>query len=451
MATIGEQLRQARESRKLTIKQVTQATRLRAHYLQAMEDDDFSAMPSAAQARGFLRLYADFLGLDIDALTNDLSTEFKPRVTETPSIELPPSPSLPARPASPVPTQIVETLPEKEMQPLGPSAMIFKEIGSSLRERRELISLTLEEVERHTRVRKHNLELIEAGDFDELPSPVQLRGTLSAYAAFLDLDADTLLLRYADGIQSKRVERQQFGHKKNKNSKSRLALPFWISRFISPDLIFGASMILTLLALGIWAAGRIFSSDTVVQSSPTPGPSISDVLLASPVASPTSQGGGLPSSLVEDGTVLPTLDPALAPPSETPVATVSYAVQLTIIVTQRTLVRVIVDGETKQDGRLAPGTALTFDGASRIEVLTGSGAGVQIIFNGANLGIMGNFGEVVNRIFTINGIETPTPTVSPTPTITPKPSATPRPSATLRPSSTPRPTSTTRPSPTPAR
>lgn len=445
MATIGEQLRQARENRKLTIKQVTQATRLRAHYLQAMEEDDFSAMPSAAQARGFLRLYAEFLGLDIDALTN--STEFKPRVTETAPIELPPQPSLPAR----APTQVVETVPESEIQALGPSAMIFKEIGTSLRERRELISLTLEEVERHTRVRKHNLELIEAGDFDQLPSPVQLRGTLSAYAAFLDLDADTMLLRYADGIQSRRVERQQSGQKKNRNSKSRLALPFWISRFISPDLIFGASMILTLLALGIWAAGRIFTSDTVVQSSPTPGPSISDVLLASPVASPTSQGGGLPSSLVEDGTVLPTLDPALAPPSETPLATVSYAVQLTVIVTERTLVRVIVDGETKQDGRLAPGTALTFDGASRIEVLTGSGAGVQIIFNGANLGIMGNFGEVVNRIYTINGIETPTPTVSPTPTITPKPSATPRPSATLRPSSTPRPTSTTRPSPTPAR
>jgi cytoskeleton protein RodZ len=451
MATIGEQLRQARESRKLTIKQVTQATRLRAHYLQAMEDDDFSAMPSVAQARGFLRLYADFLGLDIDALTITLSNEFKPRVTETPPVELSPQPSIPVRPANPDPPQAVETLPEKEMQPLGPSATIFKEIGTSLRERRELISLTIEEVERHTRVRKHNLELIEAGDFDELPSPVQLRGTLSAYAAFLDLDAETLLLRYADGIQARRIERQQSGFKKNRNTKSRPAMPFWISRFISPDLIFGASMILILLALGLWAAGRIFTNDTVVQKSPTPGRSISDVLLASPIASPTVQGDGIPSSLVEDGTVLPTLDPALAPPSDTPVATVSYAVQLTIIVTERTLVRVTVDGEIKQDGRLAPGTAITFDGASRIEVLTGSGAAIQIIFNGANLGIMGNFGEVVNRIYTVNGIETPTPTVSPTPTITPKPSATPRPSATLRPSSTPRPTSTTRPSPTPAR
>ena len=68
MSSIGEQLKQARESRGLSIKQVVQATRIRAHYLEAMETDDFSTLPSAAQARGFLRSYADFLGLNADDL-----------------------------------------------------------------------------------------------------------------------------------------------------------------------------------------------------------------------------------------------------------------------------------------------------------------------------------------------------------------------------------------------
>ena len=78
MSTIGEQLKLAREARKLTIKQVVQVTHVRAHYLQALETDDFSAMPSIAQARGFLRLYAEFLGLDADVLINRLRVEANP-------------------------------------------------------------------------------------------------------------------------------------------------------------------------------------------------------------------------------------------------------------------------------------------------------------------------------------------------------------------------------------
>ncbi|MEP7319234.1 MAG: helix-turn-helix transcriptional regulator, partial [Panacibacter sp.] len=84
MPTIGEQLKQTREARKLTIKQVVQSTHLRAHYLQAMEKDDFSAMPSIAQARGFLRLYAEFLGLDAGILIETLHpSKIVPKPVET--------------------------------------------------------------------------------------------------------------------------------------------------------------------------------------------------------------------------------------------------------------------------------------------------------------------------------------------------------------------------------
>ncbi|HEY5983012.1 MAG TPA: helix-turn-helix transcriptional regulator [Anaerolineales bacterium] len=66
--SIGATLRAAREKRQLTLAQVSESTRVRAHYLQALENDDVSAMPSAAQARGFLRIYAQFLGLDLQTL-----------------------------------------------------------------------------------------------------------------------------------------------------------------------------------------------------------------------------------------------------------------------------------------------------------------------------------------------------------------------------------------------
>ncbi|HAE60369.1 MAG TPA: DUF4115 domain-containing protein, partial [Anaerolineae bacterium] len=53
MSTPGEKLRAAREARKLSVKQAVQATRIRSYYIDAMETDDLSIMPSAVQARGF--------------------------------------------------------------------------------------------------------------------------------------------------------------------------------------------------------------------------------------------------------------------------------------------------------------------------------------------------------------------------------------------------------------
>lgn len=66
--TIGERLKRARAERHLTLQQVADITRVRPHYLEALERGDLSAIPSTAQARGFLRIYADFLGLRPDEL-----------------------------------------------------------------------------------------------------------------------------------------------------------------------------------------------------------------------------------------------------------------------------------------------------------------------------------------------------------------------------------------------
>lgn len=70
--TNGERLKRAREEKRLTIAQVVEQTRIRSHYVEALERDDLSAIPSAAQARGFLRLYSDFLGLKSDAMPVDV-------------------------------------------------------------------------------------------------------------------------------------------------------------------------------------------------------------------------------------------------------------------------------------------------------------------------------------------------------------------------------------------
>lgn len=81
--SLGNKLKSARESRRLTLDQAADATRIRAVYLQGLENDDYSVMLSAAQGRGFLRLYTDFLGLNLDELTAS-ARDSKPTASSAP-------------------------------------------------------------------------------------------------------------------------------------------------------------------------------------------------------------------------------------------------------------------------------------------------------------------------------------------------------------------------------
>ncbi|PWI58239.1 helix-turn-helix domain-containing protein [Sulfoacidibacillus thermotolerans] len=66
---LGNYLRQTREARGLTLSDVVEATKIRSRYLLAIEEGDLSIMPGIVYARGFIRSYADYLGLDGAKLT----------------------------------------------------------------------------------------------------------------------------------------------------------------------------------------------------------------------------------------------------------------------------------------------------------------------------------------------------------------------------------------------
>ena len=61
---LGDALRDARLGRALSLDECQRATRISQRYLQALEEEDFGALPAPVFARGFLRSYAQFLGLD---------------------------------------------------------------------------------------------------------------------------------------------------------------------------------------------------------------------------------------------------------------------------------------------------------------------------------------------------------------------------------------------------
>ncbi len=65
---IGQQLVQAREVSGRTLEDAERDTRISRRYLQALEDEQFELIPAPVYARGFLRSYSQYLGLDPQAL-----------------------------------------------------------------------------------------------------------------------------------------------------------------------------------------------------------------------------------------------------------------------------------------------------------------------------------------------------------------------------------------------
>jgi transcriptional regulator with XRE-family HTH domain len=68
---IGATLREARNRRKVDLSEVEAAIKIRVRYLQAIENEEWDALPGGAYTRGFIRTYASYLGLDGDRLADD--------------------------------------------------------------------------------------------------------------------------------------------------------------------------------------------------------------------------------------------------------------------------------------------------------------------------------------------------------------------------------------------
>jgi cytoskeleton protein RodZ len=68
---IGATLREARNRRKVDLSEVEAAIKIRIRYLQAMENEEWDALPGGAYTRGFIRTYASYLGLDGERLADD--------------------------------------------------------------------------------------------------------------------------------------------------------------------------------------------------------------------------------------------------------------------------------------------------------------------------------------------------------------------------------------------
>ena len=76
MFEIGNSLREARVRQQLELGEVELATKIRSRYLRALEEETFDALPAQTYVKGFLRTYADYLGLDGQLYVDEFNSRF---------------------------------------------------------------------------------------------------------------------------------------------------------------------------------------------------------------------------------------------------------------------------------------------------------------------------------------------------------------------------------------
>jgi transcriptional regulator with XRE-family HTH domain len=298
-------------------------------------------------------------------------------------------------------------------------------IGHILQETRERLGLSLDEVERGTRIRTHHLEAMERGEFDTLPSPVQARGFLHNYSEFLGLDAEDILLQFAEKLQSGRRgqnARVIYGEPATRPSvEVRSRRPRWFSS----DLFIAAGITIAILIMLVWGGSSLMES--LGESAPN-SDEIAELLIPSITISPSSLNQTMESVEPIQATPIPT-EPSLVP-TQAIIIGPTNQVMLRLVIEKRSWISVLVDGEEQfPEHRATAGQILEFQGEESIEVTTGNGAGVRVFYNGQDQGMMGELGQVVTRLWTLAGVLTPTPTRTGT--------STPTPTATLTPEVTP--------------
>jgi cytoskeleton protein RodZ len=242
-------------------------------------------------------------------------------------------------------------------------------LGEEFRSAREARGLTLSDVAEQIHIRSVYLNAIENEDWKSIGAPVYVRGFIRTYARFLGKDAEDAVGRFN---QTSPVERPVV--------PSASAATLSDNERSGPSLWAVIATLVAVLLVGFvgyewWQyahPGRI------------------PVALATRAPQPTDAG-------TESQAPAASARPAA---SSTPAASGVAPHQLELRLTQRSWLRVVVDGTQQLEGIFPAGTVRTFKG-SVADVRAGNAGGVVIATNDRSPRPMGNVGDVVEQRFTL--------------------------------------------------
>ncbi len=79
IGTIGQKLASARNAKGVTVSEAGQATKILSKFIEAMESDDFGALSAPVYAKSFIKMYAEYLGLDARPLVDEYVAQHAPK------------------------------------------------------------------------------------------------------------------------------------------------------------------------------------------------------------------------------------------------------------------------------------------------------------------------------------------------------------------------------------
>jgi cytoskeletal protein RodZ len=305
--------------------------------------------------------------------------------------------------------------------------------GAQLKQARENQDMSLEELERITRIRLKYLEAMERGAFGEIDSPLQLRGFLRNYARAVQLDGDAVVAYFEQALANSANQR---GRRRKKNvttpmlpaaspgiSPAGYSVPTGVPRTTQPMPTYGNTS--SQAGRAGWRSILRWVVVLLVAGGLTMG-LIGGAIYGLNELTKSDENENAPSPLVSFATVpanetRPTLQPTptnLLPPQSTPVFTGANQLFIELEAEQRLWVQVVTDGTEVFRGILVPGIAvLQYSANDSIAVRTSNAGGLKIRINNQDYRL-GQGRVQAEQIFTLGGLIIPTTVPTDTPAAT---------------------------------
>jgi cytoskeletal protein RodZ len=336
-----------------------------------------------------------------------------------------------------------------------------------LRQRREELDLSLEQVEADTRIRQSYLEALESETFDALPDAVVGRGFLRNYARYLALDPQEASDRYTALVEPPQPESLSVEGPTPFTTDAFAPVPLHeIQSRRSRWLWIGALLLVLAVALALlawwaspylnqwWAeqqAAALIEAATNQPRETETGPATATHTPTATAAETaelstggTSTAAGTATATEATPTLELTFTPTFTPsPSPSPSPLVYTGIFLELVFSDTSWIQVSVDGVREFQGELEADTYRSWYGEERIELRVGNAGAVVVTVNGQLVGTLGAPGEVVDRVFEKVGDDVTEATVTPISTseeTTQPAAASTRPTATRQPTATAQPT-----------
>ncbi len=285
-------------------------------------------------------------------------------------------------------------------------------VGKYLKRERELRNISLKEVSKATKIRENILEAIEEDRHDLLPTPVFVKGFLVAYVKIVGLDPGDVVLRYESDLNEFHGDEEKELPGEPKKG--------WDRRFLLGTVIVIAGI--GIMLFNPWKEPR----DSEEQApAPVEEPPVVQEKISSPLLIPDQDKVPHPGEETIVVKKTPPIEETIlvreAPPAETPTETapeallaerteeptmmVSRELTLRIQAIEETWIALQVDSDLPREITLRAGETFSQRANDHVKLKIGNAGGVNVTFNGKDLGILGDPGRVVRLNLTQEGYE----------------------------------------------